>query len=168
MDTGQDGWRKAWNPTRHSNATITTKQYWFRYSVDVASVCDSVDSVSDSDDGGGIVLVFAFRWCRSFFPAPPRMPKINFVHTLSVNINKRKSLMNSAHAYVLHSVPIFFFFSGLHYFPVSYGWTLLLYPLMVPAIATKQKIANFFDENNWTISLNLIFGLASFRFLHSQ
>lgn len=44
------------------------------------------------------------------------------VHTFLVNVNRHKSLMNSTHAYVLHSVRMCFFpLSSLHYFPVSYS-----------------------------------------------
>lgn len=62
-----------------------------------------------------VVVLFSFLLsvgAAAFFPSmhTPRMPKINFVHTLSVAINKRKGLMNSTHAYVFHAVQWFFSF----------------------------------------------------------
>lgn len=136
---GRNGWRKkARNQTRHSNATITAKQYWFRYSVDVVSVWYYSWWCRQRQWWRWRRRRRQRRWWRhcfhfcfpllSFF-STSRMPHTHtqnykprkiFVHTFSANINMHKSLMNLSHAYVLHWAGFVWFFC-LHYFPVSYG-----------------------------------------------
>lgn len=122
MDGTDDG--KRHNPTRHSNATITTPN---NTDFDMQCCCGQCDVTVDGDDvdggnGGGIVFVFAFgcRFILFFLFSISRMSRIHtiigpekktttteYVRTFSMNVNRRKSLMNSTHTYVLHSVRFF-------------------------------------------------------------